>query len=206
VAARRGIEDVDSRFNAVRKARRERFMACFCQVQEEINVVYKRLTGDATGRGFVGGSAFLDLEDLEDPFNGGVKFTAMPPMKRFCDISLLSGGERALAAMALLFAVQAYQRPPFLVLDEVDAHLDAGNLQALAKYVEQSDCQMIVISLKDKFFSRSEGLVGVTKDRKADTSVVLTWDLAQFRQAQAAAVGRVAAEPLPLQDEDVEME
>mmetsp|Transcript_60856 Transcript_60856/g.183995 ORF Transcript_60856/g.183995 Transcript_60856/m.183995 type:complete len:131 (-) Transcript_60856:47-439(-) len=130
----------------------------------------------------------------------------MPPMKRFCDISLLSGGERALAAMALLFAVQAYQRPPFLVLDEVDAHLDAGNLQALAKYVEQSDCQMIVISLKDKFFSRSEGLVGVTKDRKADTSVVLTWDLAQFRQAQAAAVGRVAAEPLPLQDEDVEME
>ena len=62
----------------------------------------------------------------------------MPPSKRFRDMHLLSGGEKTLAAMALLFAVQSFQRPPFMVLDEVDAALDANNVRALARYVEQA--------------------------------------------------------------------
>jgi len=182
--ARREIEDVEGEFEAVRRARRERFMDCFKKVAAEIGEVYRRLTANTAGLHADGGSAYLDLEDTEDPFNGGIKFTAMPPAKRFRDMHLLSGGEKTLAAMALLFAVHAYQRPPFMVLDEVDAALDANNVRALAGYVEQADCQTIVISLKERFFIRSEALVGVWKDKPRETSSVLTLDLTRYQKGQ----------------------
>ena len=111
--------------------------------------MYRRLTANTAGLHADGGSAYLDLEDSEEPFLGGIKFTAMPPAKRFRDMHLLSGGEKTLAAMALLFAVHAYSSPPFMVLDEVDAALDANNVLALSTYVEQSSCQTIVVSHKD---------------------------------------------------------
>lgn len=193
--ARSDIEDVERRFESVRQARTKQFTACFKIVREEIDAVYRQLTRDIAGIGIEGGSAYLDLEDTDDPFNGGVKFTAMPPTKRFSDVSLLSGGERTLAAMALLFAFQAFQRPPFLVLDEVDAHLDMVNLQALARYVAESECQTIVVSLKDKFYSCSQGLVGVTKNRSTDASVVLTVDLDRFRHAQQQPQALQQAQP-----------
>eukprot|EP00931_Biecheleriopsis_adriatica_P114631 TRINITY_DN90554_c0_g1_i1.p1 TRINITY_DN90554_c0_g1~~TRINITY_DN90554_c0_g1_i1.p1 ORF type:complete len:1248 (-),score=332.95 TRINITY_DN90554_c0_g1_i1:339-4082(-) len=193
--AQKHMKDCERRFEEVRIARRDKFMSCFRKVQEEIKVVYKRLT-KATAGGLEGGSAFLDLEDLEDPWAGGVKFTAMPPAKRFCDISLLSGGEKTLAAMALLFATKAYQKPPFLVLDEVDAYLDHGNVQALASFISECDCQTIVISQKDRFFSRGEGLVGISKSKGSGTSVVFTVDLARMRQARAPAAANGSA-PLP---------
>uniref|UniRef100_A0A7S4VE94 Structural maintenance of chromosomes protein n=1 Tax=Alexandrium monilatum TaxID=311494 RepID=A0A7S4VE94_9DINO len=182
--ARRDIETVEVEFETVRKARRERFMDCFKKVASEIGEVYRRLTANTAGLHSDGGSAYLDLEDTEDPFNGGIKFTAMPPAKRFRDMHLLSGGEKTLAAMALLFAVHAFQRPPFMVLDEVDAALDANNVRALAGYVEQAQCQTIVISLKDRFFIRGEALVGVWKDKPQETSSVLTLDLTRYEQGQ----------------------
>mmetsp|Transcript_65288 Transcript_65288/g.169650 ORF Transcript_65288/g.169650 Transcript_65288/m.169650 type:complete len:1234 (+) Transcript_65288:116-3817(+) len=183
--ARREIEDIEAQFESVRKARKERFVECFTKVAGEIGNVYKRLTANTAGLHSEGGSAYLDLEDTEDPFNGGIKFTAMPPAKRFRDMHLLSGGEKTLAAMALLFAVHAFQRPPFMVLDEVDAALDANNVRALAGYVEQSECQTIVISLKDRFFVRGEALVGVWKNKPQETSAVLTLDLTRYLPSQA---------------------
>eukprot|EP00971_Amphidinium_carterae_P031118 612494-Amphidinium_carterae.1 len=109
----------------------------------------------------------------------------MPPGKRFRDMHLLSGGEKTLAAMALLFAVHAYQAPPFMIVDEIDAALDANNVQALANYVEQASCQMIIISLKDRFFVRAEALVGVWKNKPKETSSILTLNLAQYLPVQA---------------------
>eukprot|EP00927_Polykrikos_kofoidii_P046821 TRINITY_DN4094_c0_g1_i1.p1 TRINITY_DN4094_c0_g1~~TRINITY_DN4094_c0_g1_i1.p1 ORF type:complete len:1245 (-),score=280.69 TRINITY_DN4094_c0_g1_i1:271-4005(-) len=179
-AARREIEDIDTQFEAVRKARKEKFMDCFQKVSSAISAIYQRLTANTAGLHADGGSAYLDLEDTEDPFNGGIKFTAMPPAKRFRDMHLLSGGEKTLAAMALLFAVHSFQRPPFMVLDEVDAALDANNVQALANYVEQSHCQTIVISLKDRFYIKAEALVGVWKNKPLETSDVLTLDLTRY--------------------------
>mmetsp|Transcript_66702 Transcript_66702/g.171781 ORF Transcript_66702/g.171781 Transcript_66702/m.171781 type:complete len:1221 (+) Transcript_66702:79-3741(+) len=175
------IEAATARFEEAKQERRRRFMVCFSKVQEEINAVYKRLTAETAGPGVEGGSAFLDLEDLDEPYSGGVKFTTMPPMKRICDVGQLSGGERTIAAMALLFAVQAFQKPPFLLLDEIDAHLDKDNMQALARYIARYDCQTIVVSLKDGFFTQGQGLVGVSRDKRAESSVVLTCDLDRFR-------------------------
>ncbi|CAD7968454.1 unnamed protein product [Amoebophrya sp. A120] len=144
-----------------------------------------------------GGRAFLDLENPEWPFEGGIKYTTMAPSKRFRDMSLLSGGEKTLAALALLFAVHSYQKPPFLILDEVDAALDAYNVQSVRRFLaktstssskapsshqigKNNNSQIIVISLKDKFFSKSEGLVGVYKDKLNDCSGVLTLDLRKY--------------------------
>lgn len=195
--ARLDIEDVERRFEAVRKARRERFMDCFQKVAPEINKVYQKLTANSAETILDGGSAYLDLEDLEEPYNGAVRFTAMPPSKRFSDMSLLSGGERSLAALSLLFALQAYQKPPFIVLDEVDAHLDVNNVQTLARYIESSDCQTVVISLKHKFFSHGQGLIGVSMNRLAKASVVLTFDLTRFRRSGAGDTN-----PAPIHDDD----
>jgi len=183
--AQQEIVDVRQRFEAVRKRRKDLFMACYQKVSKEIGGIYKRLTANSYGPGQEGGTAYVDLDDLEEPYNGGVKFTAMPPYKRFADITQLSGGERSLAALALLFAVRAWQQPlSFLVLDEVDAHLDRGNVEALASYVQQSNTQMIVVSHREKLYSRCEGLVGISRDKRNESSVVLTVDLAQFRRPQ----------------------
>lgn len=192
--AKKKMEAVERSFEELRCQRREKFMQCFHQVQEEIQEVYRRLTKGAAV-GLEGGSAFLDLEDLEDPWNGGIKFTAMPPSKRFSDMALLSGGEKTVAAMSLLFAIQAYQRPPFLVLDEIDAHLDHSNVLALAKFIDSIGCQAIVISQKDRFFSHGEGLVGISKHR--DTSVVFTMDLTRMRPARA--VGKLDERHIPME-------
>eukprot|EP00746_Dinoflagellata_sp_MGD_P034051 gnl/MRDRNA2_/MRDRNA2_18127_c0_seq1.p1 gnl/MRDRNA2_/MRDRNA2_18127_c0~~gnl/MRDRNA2_/MRDRNA2_18127_c0_seq1.p1 ORF type:complete len:523 (+),score=171.57 gnl/MRDRNA2_/MRDRNA2_18127_c0_seq1:293-1861(+) len=179
--ARRQIEEVDAQFETIRKERTEKFMNCFQRVQAEIDGVYKKLTANTAGLTSDGGSAFLDLDNTEVPFEGGIKFTAMPPAKRFRDMHLLSGGEKTLAAMALLFAVHAYNPPPFMVLDEVDAALDANNVQALANYVDNTECQMIVISLKDRFFHRGKSLVGVYKNKPKETSAILTLDLTKYQ-------------------------
>mmetsp|Transcript_6460 Transcript_6460/g.13994 ORF Transcript_6460/g.13994 Transcript_6460/m.13994 type:complete len:1237 (+) Transcript_6460:300-4010(+) len=184
--ARREIESLEVRFETVKKARKDRFLDCFQKVASEISNVYKRLTANTAGLHSEGGAAYLDLEDTEEPFLAGVRFTAMPPSKGFRDMHLLSGGEKTLAAMALLFAVHAYQKPPFMVLDEVDAALDANNVRALAGYVEQADCQTIVISLKDRFFVRGDALVGVWKNKPKETSAVLTLDLTQYAPGEVA--------------------
>mmetsp|Transcript_10485 Transcript_10485/g.23833 ORF Transcript_10485/g.23833 Transcript_10485/m.23833 type:complete len:1232 (+) Transcript_10485:70-3765(+) len=183
--AHREMKEVEAKFEEVRKARRAAFLGCFRKVASEINGVYRHLTSNSAGPGIDGGSAFLDLEDIEEPFLGGVKFSVMPPLKRYVEMGQLSGGERALAAMALLFAVYAYQQPPVLVLDEVDAPLDASNVDAVAKFLEAAPCQTIVVSLKDRLFKQSHGLMGVSKDPRTESSVVLSVDLNRFRRPVA---------------------
>jgi len=186
VTAREQLEEVEGRFEHVRAERIRLFMECFLKVSAEIGTIYKRLTENASNHD--GGSAYLDLEDQTDPFAAGVKFTAIPPAKRYTDIGELSGGERTLAAIALLFAVHAFKRPPFLVLDEVDAHLDAYNMQAFAGYVARCDVQTVVISLKAQLYTSCEGLVGVSKNKYGETSVLFTVDLLGMRQGNLPAL------------------
>ncbi|KAG2067941.1 P-loop containing nucleoside triphosphate hydrolase protein [Suillus decipiens] len=112
----------------------------------------------------MGGVAYLSLEDSEEPYNAGIKYHAMPPMKRFRDMEQLSGGEKTVAALALLFAIHSYQPAPFFVLDEVDAALDNTNVAKIANYIrsQASDSfQFIVISLKGSLYERGNSLVGI---------------------------------------------
>ncbi len=83
----------------------------------------------------LGGQAYLALESPDEPYLHGIKYTAMPPTKRFRDMEQLSGGEKTLAALALLFAIHSYRPSPFFVLDEVDAALDATNVARVAHFI-----------------------------------------------------------------------
>lgn len=143
----------------------------------------------------LGGNAFLSLDDTEEPFKGGIKFNAMPPMKRFRDMEQLSGGEKTVAALSLLFAIHSFQPAPFFVMDEVDAALDNVNLRKVCNYIRQrsqTDFQCIVISLKDIFYEQSESLVGICRDVGTNSSRTLTLDLTKFHNLAA-----VAATPTP---------
>lgn len=111
-----------------------------------------------------------------------MKYTVSPVGKQFRDIGQLSGGEKTIATLALLFALYRYRKAPFLILDEVDDALDNANVQRVAKYIEENarHTQCIVISHKDMLFERSEGLVGVYRDWREDSSAVLTLDLRKY--------------------------
>jgi energy-coupling factor transporter ATP-binding protein EcfA2 len=104
----------------------------------------------------------------------------MPPLKRFRDMEHLSGGEKTMAALALLFAIHSFQPSPFFVLDEVDAALDNANVAKLVNYIKNNarpGMQFIVISLKPTFFEGSQTLVGVMRDQSANSSKTLTLDV-----------------------------
>lgn len=127
---------------------------------------------------------YLDTEDPDEPYLAGLKYHAMPPLKRFRDMEHLSGGEKTMAALALLFAVHSYQPSPFFVLDEVDAALDNANVAKLVGYIRRNagpSMQFIVISLKPGFFEGSETLVGVMRDQAANSSKTLTLDVSSDR-------------------------
>lgn len=88
-------------------------------------------------------------------------------MKRFRDMEQLSGGEKTVAALALLFAIHSYRPAPFFVLDEIDAALDNVNVKKVCNYIAQrcTQLQCLVISLKDIFFEHAHSLVGIAKDQ-----------------------------------------
>lgn len=164
-------QDLQRRYECVRDERYERFMSCFREIEKEVDPIYKQLT---TFDDREGGSAFLDLEFPDEPFAGGTLFTACPPGKRFFDMSLLSGGEKSMASMALLMAMHSHSPPPFMILDEVDAPFDRKNTDALVRFLRKMPFQSIVISLKDKFFCYADACIGIYKDKFLQSSGSLT--------------------------------
>lgn len=167
-------------FGEINDKRRQRFTEMFDVLHVELDKVYKELTRDPTYP--AGGTAYIVSEDPENPFNGGTKFTAMPPTKRYREIDQLSGGEKTVATLALLFTIQRIRPSPFFILDEVDAALDASNVQKVCRYVldHARETQFIVISLKPEFFYHAEALVGVYKDADLQASRFLTWELTGY--------------------------
>lgn len=109
-------------FQRVKSQRAKLFNDAFNHIEESLKTIYTDMT--KSSKHPLGGSAYLSLDDTEEPFKGGLKFNAMPPMKRFRDMEQLSGGEKTVAALSLLFAIHSYHPAPFFVMDEVDAALD----------------------------------------------------------------------------------
>ncbi|MQM15887.1 hypothetical protein Taro_048838 [Colocasia esculenta] len=176
-AVRREEKEISDRYNAVKQKRYELFMEAFDHISTNIDKIYKQLTKSQTHP--LGGTAYLNLENEDDPFLHGIKYTAMPPTKRFREMEQLSGGEKTVAALALLFSIHSYKPSPFFILDEVDAALDNLNVAKVAAFIRSKSCgivsgnqeadggngfQSIVISLKDSFYDKAEALVGVYRD------------------------------------------
>lgn len=171
-----------SQFNRVKKLRIEKFQQAFAHIDDSLKTIYKDLT--RSSKHPLGGNAYLSLDDADEPYLGGMKFNAMPPMKRFRDMEQLSGGEKTVAALALLFAIHSFRPAPFFVMDEVDAALDNVNVLKVCNYIRQrcSEFQCIVISLKDIFYERSQLLVGICKDVGTLSSKFLMLDLSKYEE------------------------
>lgn len=179
-AAKKAAQEANARYSSLRQERHEKFMDCFGHVSDALTVIYKDLT--KSSKHPLGGQAYLSLDDSDEPYLGGVAYNAMPPMKRFRDMEQLSGGEKTVAALALLFAIHSYRPAPFFVLDEVDAALDNVNVRKVCHYIKQrsGEFQCLVISLKDIFYENANALVGVCRDKASNGSRTLTLDLDQF--------------------------
>lgn len=173
-----------ARFLKVRKIRKELFDKAFDHVSEHLDNIYRELTRNPhSSAELSGGNASLTIEDEDEPFNAGIKYHATPPLKRFKDMEYLSGGEKTVAALALLFAINSYQPSPFFVLDEVDAALDISNVERIAAYIRKHGnpkLQFIVISLKNSMFEKSDALVGVYRQQDENSSKVVTLNLQEY--------------------------
>ncbi|KAF7302129.1 Structural maintenance of chromosomes protein [Mycena indigotica] len=179
--ARKDSRTARDDFTDIKRRRCELFNKAYNHISDRIDQVYKDLTKGKAAP--MGGVAYLSLEDSEEPYLGGIKYHAMPPMKRFRDMEQLSGGEKTVAALALLFAIHSYQPAPFFVLDEVDAALDNTNVAKIANYISTHagpTFQFVVISLKGSLYERGESLVGIYRDQDVNSSRTVTLDLTQY--------------------------
>lgn len=204
-AARDEQSKVTAEYNKVRQTRHELFMQAFNHISSNIDKIYNELTksnthlvGGTSSTHAVGGTAYLNLENPDEPYLYGIKYSAMPPTKRYRDMSQLSGGEKTVAALALLFSIHSFRPSPFFILDEVDAALDNLNVAKVASFIRSKSCggsfdhkdadfgssfQSIVISLKDNFYDKAEALVGVYRDSDRGCSRTLTFDLTKYRES-----------------------
>ncbi|KAG8387646.1 hypothetical protein BUALT_Bualt02G0043000 [Buddleja alternifolia] len=204
-AARDEQNKITAEYNKVKQMRHQVFMECFNHVSGNIDKIYNELTksnthsvGGMSSTHAVGGTAYLNLENPDEPYLYGIKYSAMPPTKRYCDMSHLSGGEKTVAALALLFSIHSFRPSPFFILDEVDAALDNLNVAKVASFIRSKSCggarwdldvesgsgfQSIVISLKDSFYDKAEALVGVYRDSDKECSRTLTFDLTKYRES-----------------------
>ncbi|KAH6569235.1 hypothetical protein BSLG_001287 [Batrachochytrium salamandrivorans] len=181
--ARLDAKEAKDRFQEIKAQRFELFHNAYLHIESAIDGIYKELTMSTSFP--IGGTAYLSLEDSEEPYLDGIKYHAMPPMKRFREMEQLSGGEKTVAALALLFAIHSVCPAPFFVLDEVDAALDNSNVAKITNYIRNhaSDTmQFVVISLKPSFYENAESLVGVYRDHELRSSKVLTLDLSRFEE------------------------
>ncbi|XP_053610167.1 structural maintenance of chromosomes protein 1A [Plodia interpunctella] len=160
VAARKRAHRAKLAFERVKKERHDKFIDCFDHVANEIDAIYKALAMNQSAQ------AFLGPENPEEPYLDGINYNCVAPGKRFQPMSNLSGGEKTVAALALLFAIHSYQPAPFFLLDEIDAALDNTNIGKVASYIrsKKGSLQTIVISLKEEFYGCADALIGICSE------------------------------------------
>ncbi|MBQ8374406.1 MAG: chromosome segregation protein SMC [Clostridia bacterium] len=164
----KAIEDLDKILQDIRGEMLRIFNEGFEQINENFKTTFKELFG--------GGKAELQLDYTldEDPLNAGVEIIACPPGKKLTKISLLSGGERALTAIAILFAILKSHPMPFCILDEIEAALDDANVDRFASYLKNfsQDTQFIVITHRKPTMNQADTLFGVTMQEKGVSKIV----------------------------------
>ena len=154
--------------NELNQKGRERLIDAFDKVNRKFNEVYTKL--------FNGGNATLELVDSEDPLEAGLEMLVSPPGKRLQSITLLSGGEQALTALSLIFAVFLTNPSPICVLDEVDAPLDDANVTRFCSLLEEltkiTNTKFIIVTHHALTMSKMNRLYGVTMPEKGISQLV----------------------------------
>ncbi|XP_048863361.1 structural maintenance of chromosomes protein 1B isoform X4 [Brienomyrus brachyistius] len=165
-------------FQQVKSRRSRLFSECFEHVSNSIDQIYKQLCRNPCAQ------AILSAENPDEPYLDGISYNCVAPGKRFMAMDNLSGGEKSIAALALVFAIHSFRPAPFFVLDEVDAALDNTNINKLTSYIREQ-CrvyfQIIVISQKEEFYSKADALLGVYSEYDEYMfSRLLTLDLSPY--------------------------
>ncbi|NXH17837.1 SMC4 protein, partial [Bucco capensis] len=152
-------------FEDLRKQRLNEFMAGFNVITNKLKENYQMLT--------LGGDAELELVDSLDPFSEGIMFSVRPPKKSWKRIFNLSGGEKTLSSLALVFALHHYKPTPLYFMDEIDAALDFKNVSIVAFYIyeQTKNAQFIIISLRNNMFEMADRLIGIYKTHNTTKSV-----------------------------------
>jgi chromosome segregation protein len=160
------IAELEQAIRKIDRTSRERFQEAFQVINQHFGETFKRLFG--------GGTAGLSLLDEEDLLESGIDIMAQPPGKRLQNVMLLSGGEKALTAIALLFAIFQYKPSPFCILDEVDAPLDDANIGRFVKMLDglKEQTQFVLITHSRKTMSIADQLYGVTMEEPGVSKLV----------------------------------
>ena len=153
------IEELDA-------AMRKQFQEQFARISQEFDQVFKELFG--------GGKGTLELMEDEDILEAGIRIIAQPPGKKLQNMMQLSGGEKALTAIALLFAIQNLKPSPFCLLDEIEAALDDNNVVRFARYLHKltKNTQFIVITHRRGTMTAADRLYGITMQEKGISTLV----------------------------------
>ena len=141
------IEDIE-------RDKRQTFLDAFDKVDKEIGLIFNKMTG---------GNAWLELQNEDDIFNSGISYLIQFPNKPKRESTSISGGEKTLAAIVFVLALQKLKPSPFYLFDEVDAHLDAPNAERLSTILEErsKESQFIMVSLKDSVIQKAKLIYGV---------------------------------------------
>jgi chromosome segregation protein len=153
-----GISSTEEALREIKRRSRERFRHAFEQVNKNFSELFKELFG--------GGRGEMSLIDADDVLESGIDVVAQPPGKRLQNVLLLSGGEKAMAALALVLGIFHYRPAPFCLLDEVDAPLDEANVGRFTDKVVQmsANTQFIVITHNKRTMEMARALYGVTME------------------------------------------
>ncbi|MEN9674240.1 MAG: hypothetical protein RIS76_136 [Verrucomicrobiota bacterium] len=182
VKAKTELTEVINRINGETKTM---FLETMAKIRENFRAMFVELFG--------GGKADLQLVEGEDPLEAGIDIYARPPGKQLQSITLLSGGEQTMTAVALLFAIYQVKPSPFCVLDELDAPLDESNIirfvKVLQRFAETS--QFVIITHNKRTISMADILYGVTMQDRGVSRIVSV----RFNQSEGAPENRTAAPP-----------
>merc|ERR1712071_418241 len=168
---------------------------------QKLKDIYRMIT--------LGGDAELDLVDTMDPFEEGVTFTVRPPNKSWKEVSNLSGGEKTLSSLAVVFSLHYYRPTPFYVMDEIDAALDFKNVSIIGNYVKYrtKNAQFIIISLRSQMYELANQLIGIYKNFNCTKSVcVLPSTIVEMYEAAGQTMPMLEVPPLTKEKELVDPE
>lgn len=174
--SRNRIRDI---YETARRSRLQEFLHGFSLISMKLKEMYQMMT--------LGGDAELELIDSLDPFSEGVVLSVRPPKKSWKNIENLSGGEKTLSSLALVFALHYYKPSPLYFMDEIDAALDFKNVSIIGNYIKErtKNTQFIVISLRSNMFELADYLVGIYKTHNCSHCVAL--DVGKFYEKNGIA-------------------
>ena len=176
------ITDTQQAITELDEVSKQKFEEAFARINAHFADAFQTLFGGGTGQ--------MRLSEPDTAGEAGIDIAAQPPGKRLQNVLLLSGGEKALTALALLIAIFRYQPSPFCILDEVDAPLDETNVGRFAQMVAQmsADAQFIVVTHNRRTMEKASVLYGVTMQEPGVSKLVsVSWEQARIAAASNAA-------------------